>query len=177
MAALVLALCISGCGIDSEADLVKAVIEERNLPEGSSGEVIYREQRGDYEKMMLLFHGDTYLGDRVCMAEVGYGITGNITGPWLVSLSALLRLDEGFIEYISGRYYLLVVTAPEAARITLTDSHGYGPRRKSPRCRLCMKFPKHIAASMSAVCWTPAGTYCMNADEQGPDFPGLSACS
>ncbi|HIQ87558.1 MAG TPA: hypothetical protein IAD33_08785 [Candidatus Scatomorpha gallistercoris] len=124
--ALVFTLCVSGCGIDSEEALIREIIEMREIPEGSSGEVIHQEQEGDYERMLVLFHGGTYLEDRVCMARVGDGTVGNFTGPWLASVTALRELDDGFIEYSSGSSYLLVVTNPEAARMTLTDLRGYG---------------------------------------------------
>ena len=59
--ALVFTLCVSGCGIDSEEVLIREIIEMREIPEGSSGEVIHQEQEGDYERMLVLFHGGTYL--------------------------------------------------------------------------------------------------------------------
>lgn len=124
--ALAFALCVSGCGIDAKEALIREIIEMREITEGSSGEVIYQEQDGDYERMLVLFHGGAYLEDRVCMAWVGDGTVGNVTGPWLASVTALRELDDGFIEYSSGSSYLLVVTNPEAARMTLTDLRGHG---------------------------------------------------
>lgn len=46
--ALAFALCVSGCGIDAKEELIREIIEMREIPEGSSGEVIYQEQDGDY---------------------------------------------------------------------------------------------------------------------------------
>lgn len=34
--ALAFALCVSGCGIDSEEALIREIIEMREIPEGSS---------------------------------------------------------------------------------------------------------------------------------------------
>lgn len=126
---LLFALCVSGCGIDSDEDLFSAVLDECGWPEDLRGEVLVRWEDKDYEydiykEYLILFHGESYLDDRACIASVTDGILSKVTGPRLSSVFSREYLKDGFAEINTGSY--LIVTNPDAAYVTMTDSNNDG---------------------------------------------------